>query len=137
MSAVNARDVTTATDLLSEDCRMVDSSGDWIEGRAEIGRVMQRFMEIEPDFRITIDDISRRGHDLLLRGHAQARDPQIAKDTLWMARTEGGLISHWQSYGPSQRNHVMRALMPDEVHCEPIEHATRKEQSGPLVHQRS
>ena len=122
--ALNVHEVAAATDLLAENCRMVDSSGEWIEGRAQIGLVMKRFFEIEPDFRITIEDVSRRGQDVLIRGHAQAQDPQLAKDTLWMARTEGGLISHWQSYGPSQRNHVMRSLMPEEVHSEPVDLAS-------------
>ena len=112
IAALNARDPDTIGSLLAENCRFVDSTGGWVEGRDNAMAATRAFLDFETNFRINEEDIVLRGDEVLVRGSTSAKNPQLAKDKLWRAKVEGGKLALWQSYG-TESLPLARILMPD------------------------
>ena len=98
VDAVNARDIAAIDPMIHEDCRFIDSRGYRLEGRELCLEVMGRFFEVEPEYRIHVETMSRSGEDVLLRGHVTARDPRLRLATLWRARSDEQQMREWQGY---------------------------------------
>ena len=114
ISALNTGDPGNLEELLAEDCRLVDSTGGWLEGRDNALSALRVFFSSETDFRIDAETIVLRGDEVLVRGRAEARDPRLAKDTLWRVRVEAGKVAFWQSYGAVDLP-LARMLLPEKV----------------------
>lgn len=113
VAAVNARDVQGVASLLADECRYVDSRGDWIDGRENVLTATRRFFELEENFRFEDTEMVLHDGDVLIRGSTSADDPRLAQDTLWRARVEDGKIAHWQSFGAGEPVALVRILMPE------------------------
>lgn len=111
IAALNERDQDTIASLLADDCRLVDSSGGWLEGRENAIEATRAFFDFDAEFRIDHDNIVLRGDEVLVRGKATAAHPQLAKDSLWRARVKDGKLAYWQSYG-AEALPLVRILMP-------------------------
>lgn len=114
IAALNARDPETIGDLLAADCRLVDSSGGWVEGRDNALAATRAFFDFETDFRLEHEDIVLRGDEVLVRGNVRANNPQLAKDSLWRARVRDGKLAYWQSFG-AESLPLARLLLPDQA----------------------
>lgn len=114
LAAMNARDAEQIEALLDERIRYVDSRGEWIEGRENVATATRRFFDLEPDYKLHDMKIVMHEGDVLLKGHASAREERLAHDTLWRARTRRGKLVHWQSYGEDSPA-LARILMPEAV----------------------
>lgn len=110
VAALNARDVDRVAELLHPDCRFIDSHGEWIEGRDAIIAATRRFFALEKAFRLKLDAVIEHDGEVLLRGKAEAEQPEFRRDALWKARVEGGKIIFWQSFGPQDSPRLARIL---------------------------
>lgn len=114
IAALNARNSEAIADLLTDDCRLVDSSGGWVEGHENAMAATRAFFEFETDFRIFDHDIVLRGDEVLVRGTVRANNPHLAKDTLWRGRVRNGKLAYWQSYG-AEALPLARILLPERA----------------------
>lgn len=114
IAALNARDAEAIDTLLADDCRLVDSTGGWVEGRENAMKATRAFFEFETDFRIDDQTIVLRGDEVLVRGSASANNPQLAKDSLWQARVRDGKLAYWQSFG-AQALPLAQILLPEKA----------------------
>ena len=112
IAALNARDPDTIGALLAENCRFVDGTGGWVEGRDNAMAGTRAFLDLETDFRITEEDIVVRGDAVPVRGTTSAQNPQLAKGKLWRAKVEDGKLAFWQSYG-AESLPLARILLPE------------------------
>ncbi len=115
IDAVNARDADRVDALLADDCRFVDSRGEWLEGRANVVEATRNFFELERNFRWHDMKFAMHNGDVLMRGRATADDARLAQDTLWQARVSDGKITHWQSFGAGDPVALVRILLPQEA----------------------
>ncbi len=113
VDAVNAGNADVVADMMSPDCRYVDSSGRWIDGRENVRLATTRFFELEKNFRIRESSMVLHDGDVLIRGTVTADDPVLAQDTLWLARVKDGKVSYWQSFGKGLPVSLTRILVPD------------------------
>lgn len=114
ISALNARDADTIGTLLADDCRALDSTGGWLEGRDIAIEATHAFFAFETDFRIDDHEVVLRGDEVLVRGNATANNPQLAKESLWRAKVKDGKLAYWQSFS-SDALPLARILMPDKA----------------------
>jgi len=99
IAALNACDTETIDGLLADDIRYVDSSGGWLEGRENVVSATRDFFDTGIEFRIDDAKIVLHGDEVLVRGVASARDPELATDKLWKAKVTNGKLSFWQGFG--------------------------------------
>ena len=116
IDAVNRRDLDGVGAVISDDFRIVDSQGEWLEGRDEVLRAHARFFELEPNFNLSAESKVARGDEVLVKGSVTASDPSLALDTLWKARVAGDKVTYFQSFGPPEAPHLARALAGDAAH---------------------
>ena len=116
IEAVNHRDLGAVEAVIDADIRMVDSQGEWLDGREETLRAHRRFFDLEPSFRLDAASSVARGNEVLLQGSTSASDPTLARDTLWKARVSKGKLTYFQSFGPPDAPHLARALAGDAAH---------------------
>lgn len=110
IACLNARNVPGVSALLHPECRLIDSHGQWIEGRGAIIAATERFFAIEPDFRLVIHAIVETDGEILLRGESFATLEEFRRNALWRARVQDGLIIYWQSFGPDGSPDLARIL---------------------------
>ncbi len=99
---------------MAENCRFVDSTGGWVEGRENALVATRAFFDMDADFQIDEQDIVLRGDEVLVRGKARASNPQLATDKLWRARVDAGKLAFWQSYG-AEAMPLARMLLPEKA----------------------
>ncbi len=110
IACLNARDLAGVSALLHPDCRLIDSHGQWIEGRAAIIAATERFFAIEPAFKMTVHAIVEHDGEILLRGETAATQEIFRQDALWRARVVEGRVISWQSFGPNGSPHLAQLL---------------------------
>lgn len=111
---MNARDVDAIGNILADDCRLVDSTGGWVEGRQNALAATRNFFEYETEFRLDDVEIVLHGEEVLVRGNAFATDPNIASDKLWRAKVKDGKLAYWQSFG-DKAVPLARMLLPEQA----------------------
>lgn len=120
VDCVNARDMRSLGTLLGERCRIIDSRGEWMEGRETCLEGLEKLFDIEPDYRIHIASMGRAGDDVLINGHTTGSDPRFLGTTLWRARTDGGQMREWQGYSARPGAHLCRLLVGDKTQMGPF-----------------
>lgn len=120
VDCINARDLDELHKLVGESCRFIDTRGAWVEGRDSCIEMLEKFFSIEPDYRMHVTSMGRAGGNVLINGHATARDPQFTNTRLWRARSDGRQLQEWQGYsavlGPSH----CRLLVGDKAQMGPF-----------------
>ena len=113
-SACNAKNLEAMAGMMAEDFRVIDSTGEAVDGRTNALEAMRRFMRLAPDFHIEMTSISSHRNQVFMRGRATCSDHRLAGDVLWRAVADDRQIHEWQSYSPeSSGPHLMRILMPE------------------------
>ena len=110
VARLNARDVDGIAALLHPSCRLIDSHGEWIEGREAIVAATRRFFELEGQFRLKLHTLVEHDGEWLLRGSTAAERSEFRTEALWRARVEDGLVIFWQSFGPQSSPRLTRIL---------------------------
>jgi limonene-1,2-epoxide hydrolase len=116
VTALNARDIDAIEELLAPDCRFIDSIGCWVEGREDCLEASRRFLAMEPEFRIAIENILMHGGEVLINGTTSAQEPMLCRDTLWRARSDGKQLIEWQSYGEGSTLPLAKVLMGERAY---------------------
>ena len=112
VNAFNAHDAALVEDSICNDCVFIDSGGDALEGARNCGEACEAFMRIEPDFHITVTDLTVVQDEVLMVGETQANNPLVAKDRMWRAKIRDGLVCEWQSFCEGDPAHLAVALGP-------------------------
>lgn len=120
VDCLNARDVPALREVVGEGCRIIDPRGVWIEGRETCIQLMERFFELEPDYRIHVETMGRAGENVLIKGRTTARHPHFATTTLWRARSDKRHLHEWQSYSPAPGASYCRLLVGDKAQMGPF-----------------
>lgn len=114
IAALNARDIDSIAELLDDDCRVVDSSGGWIDGRQNLLEAVGIFFEFDPAFRLEADQVLMHGEEVLIRGSTVASHPHLASITLWRARVWKGKVAYFQGFGDKALP-LARILLPEKA----------------------
>jgi len=120
VDCINARDLSGLRKVLSDRCRIIDARGDWMEGRDTVVEAMEKFFAIEPEYRLHVSSMGRSAGNVLINGHATARDPRFSSSTIWRARADGTHLHEWQSYSPQPGAAVCRLLVGDKAQMGPF-----------------
>lgn len=110
--ASNANDLAAMTRLMDENFRVVDSTGEMVEGRDNVLEAMRRFVALAPDFHIEITDMFSRGEQVFMRGRASCSQEGLTGDVMWRAEADSRRILRWESFAPEQPARLTRILMP-------------------------
>ena len=113
IAALNARDGEAMIALLHDDPTFVDSRGFCIEGYDDSVLGVRAFLDLARGFRMHVDSYALHHGDVLMRGHAEADDPRLAHDTLWLAKVEDGKLRYWQSFGDANSPALAHILLPE------------------------
>ncbi len=114
---INECDIHGVIDLLAPDHTFVDMQGDEIQGKSEVLKAWQNYLESYPDYKIFIREIFNRGEDIAMIGHTTGSHLQISdvdefhgEGVIWLSREENGKITLWQLYNNTPENRVMLDL---------------------------
>ena len=120
VDCLNARDVDALSDVISDDCRIIDPRGAWVEGRDTCLQMMRALFKIDPDYRIHVNSMGRSGGNVLIAGRTTARNPRFATTTLWRARSDSRHLHEWQSYSSAPGVSYCRLLVGDKAQMGPF-----------------
>ncbi len=98
VKAFNAHQADLVGAAICDDCLFIDSGGDAIDGAAACTAATAKFMEIEPDFAISVTDLTVVADEVLMVGTTTARNELVAKDRMWRAKIRDGKVCEWQSF---------------------------------------
>ena len=113
LAACNANDVAAMAELMAAHFRVIDSTGEAIEGRDNVLLAMRRFVRLAPDYRIEIQQLSARDDHVFVQGRATCSDERLAGDTLWRGIADDQRMYQWQSFSRDCTPHLARILMPE------------------------
>jgi hypothetical protein len=82
--------------MIARDAVYIDGRGVRLEGFDACSAGAQAFHELEPDYRVNITETITRGNKVLIRGVAEARNPQLSGELLIQFSFRGDLICEWQ-----------------------------------------
>ena len=99
VAALNTRSPDRVCELITPDCRFIDSTGGAIEGAPAIEAATKKFFELDPTFRLEIRSSTVRGDDALLSGRSRSSEPSLNHDTLWRMKVRDAKIAEFQSFG--------------------------------------
>ena len=99
VAALNTRSPDRVCELITPDCRFIDSTGGAIKGAPAIEAATKKFFELDPTFRLEISSSTVRGDDALLSGRSRSSEPSLNHDTLWRMKVRDAKISEFQSFG--------------------------------------
>jgi hypothetical protein len=115
VDCVNARDLDGLRELLSHDCRLIDARGDWIDGREDCLKALERFFALEPNYHLHIETIGRHRDEVLITGYTTADDPRFATSTAFRLRADARHLHEWQSYSAVRGPRICRLLSMDKA----------------------
>ncbi|MXO85745.1 hypothetical protein GRI38_06830 [Altererythrobacter aurantiacus] len=121
ITAMNAHDVEGMLAFVAPHACFVDSQGDAISGVNVLAKVMRRFFEIEPRFRLIPTEIAEFRGAVLIRGSVEADDPDLLHDSLWRTRVEHQRLVFWQSFADGKAAPIARSLAPRDHFRPPVQ----------------
>ena len=113
LEASNANDLDAMAEFMAADFRVIDSTGESVEGRENVLLAMRRFIRLAPDYRIEDLQLSSRGEHVFIKGHTRCSDQRLVGDTLWRALADERQMYEWQSFSRDYAPHLSRILMPE------------------------
>jgi ketosteroid isomerase-like protein len=115
--AINRQDADGVASLMTPGHRFVDSLGNLVEGRENMGKGWTSYFLMVPDYTLAIEETYESGPVVLLLGMAQgtyAPAGKSSKSNAWKtpiairAQVEDGLIAEWRVFAD---NEPIRKLM--------------------------
>jgi ketosteroid isomerase-like protein len=118
---INAGDVDGLLDLMTDDHRLVDSSGATLCGRPAMREAWSRYFAMVPDYRIDAGEVFGSGAVVVLLGTAggtYSRDGSLRPEDAWStpaafrAHVAAGLLTEWRVYADNEpiRSRMAAAL---------------------------
>ena len=107
IAAINQRDVTQLSELMTEDHTFVDSGGTVVTGRDTMAAGWGQYYQMFPDFKIEIENILEGNGLIAVFGSTSGTyngkrglvpENRIEMPAAWKAIVEVGKIKHWQVY---------------------------------------
>jgi ketosteroid isomerase-like protein len=107
IGAINRRDLTELSGLMSPDHIFVDATGRTVSGRDAMTSAWARFFALFPDYRIHVESILDDGPLVAVFGSASGtysgrRGPvaenRVVMPAAWRVVVENGLVKLWQVY---------------------------------------
>ena len=96
-AAINARDLTALTALMTEDHRFVDAEGQAVEGRTACAEAWRGFFLAFPDYRNVFSEVSDAGDGVVeVAGRSVCSESALAGPARWRAVVRDGRIAEWQ-----------------------------------------
>jgi len=115
VDALNARDADRMKHLLHPECRFVDSHGFCLDGYEDSAAAVDAFLDLDDQFKVHLASMTMRGSSILMRGHTEARDERLARDTLWTAKVKDGKLLFWQSFGDVDAPAIAHLIAPEKA----------------------
>jgi uncharacterized protein (TIGR02246 family) len=105
IEAINAHDLSKLIDLMTDDHIFVDSLGKRMNDKEQIHDAWQKFIDMFPDYEISVTDILHKGNVVGIFGKASGTYTPKQKHTsdghweipaAWKAVVKDGRIALWQ-----------------------------------------
>lgn len=116
--------------MLGENCRLIDSAGNWIQGRENALAAIRAFNDLDTGFKLEYDNIVVRGREVLVRGRVHTTEPNLLSDTLWRIEVANGEIVRWQSFGSGRSVPLAKVLLPEAAHPPTSEDLLPQDRAG-------
>ena len=107
IAAINRRNLSEISDLMTADHTFVDSAGRIESGRERMIAGWEQYFRLFPDFKIEIESIlGDKGHVAVFGStsgiyngkRGLVPENRIEMPAAWKAAVEGGKVKHWQVY---------------------------------------
>jgi ketosteroid isomerase-like protein len=107
IAAINRRNPSEISDLMTVDHTFVDSVGNIMSGREKMSVAWEQYFRLFPDFKIEIESILEdKGHVAVFGStsgtyngkRGLVPENRIEMPAAWKAIVEGGKVRHWQVY---------------------------------------
>jgi uncharacterized protein (TIGR02246 family) len=107
VAAINERNPSGISELMTEDHTFVDSRGSAVFGRDKMTAAWTEYFRMFPDYTIHVETILGRGEIVAVFGSASGTyngkrglvgDNRIEMPAAWRALVAGGKVKRWQVY---------------------------------------
>lgn len=106
VAAINSHDVQRISALCTPQHRFVDSLGAVVTGRDALCNAWTAYLEMFPNYTVTVDSMVEAGSLVLLTGWAQgslrARGTDWRIPAAWRAQVRDNLIDSWQVFADNK-----------------------------------
>jgi ketosteroid isomerase-like protein len=106
VAAINSHDVQRITALCTPQHRFVDSLGAVVTGRDALRNAWTAYLDMFPNYTVTIDSMVESDDLVLLSGWAagtlRARDAGWRIPAAWRAQVRDNLIESWQVFADNK-----------------------------------
>jgi ketosteroid isomerase-like protein len=112
--AINARDLTTLTELMADDHRFVDTAGGVIVGKKACVEAWRSFFAAFPTYRNIWATVQTNDHGVVVAGHSTCQEhPELQGPALWRVLVKRAQVSEWQVHSdtPKARRQLGLASM--------------------------
>ena len=105
IEAINTHNLEQLTDLMTDDHIFVDTLGRRMSGLEEIREEWRKFMDVFPDYKVTVADILQKENVIGIIGRASGtytlKGKQVSNGhweipAAWKAIVKDGRIAQWQ-----------------------------------------
>jgi len=96
--AINRRDLSALTALMTEEHQFVDSAGTVLTGRDAAAAAWAGFFERFPDYRNHFEAVRSRGPRVVMVGRSVCDVPELHGPAIWTAQVEGSRVREWRVY---------------------------------------
>ncbi len=101
---INNQDLTTLTDMMTEDHVFIDSEGDVVRGKEEMTTAWKEFFTSYPDYRNIFIRLESRGNLVAIRGYSECSYTPLQGPALWTALIRDGKVAEWRVYDDTPQN---------------------------------
>ena len=104
--AINGRDLSALTELMTESHRFIDSAGATVDGRSACVRAWRGFFDSFPDYRNVFAEVAEVGDGVVLvRGRSECSFAPLDGPAEWRAVVLDTRVDVWQVSEPPRGAH--------------------------------
>jgi ketosteroid isomerase-like protein len=101
-NAINSRDITALTELMTESHRFIDANDATTRGKDECTAAWRDFFGSFPDYRNVFDELLHIGGGVVVaHGHSECSVAALDGPARWRAVVIDGRVEVWQVSNPS------------------------------------
>ncbi len=115
VEALNAHDLGGLAALMTEDFSYIDSWREGVEGREKVLVGLERLFGSDPEFGVTVEQITYRAPNVLMAGRITSAQFGDKRRAVWRISCDGERLSQWQSWADGGPPPMSRALSPREA----------------------
>ena len=100
--AINDRDLTALSALMTDGHQFVDAAGASVDGKAACVEAWRGFFAVFPDYRNDFDDVHETDDGVVdVRGRSTCSVPALDGPAVWRAVVRDGQVDLWQVSEPA------------------------------------